>query len=314
MKHHIAIIDGTLSRLEAGQETHAGKLFKLAHGIDGKKRSLHYDPGVQGQGLYKWAYVASGAGLNLSIQRIYRRLSEVYREGDALYLLGYSRGAYAIRLVADMISTLGLLKREYATRALAESALKLHNLSFPPIVRRDFCAKYCVEVPKIAFLGVWDTVRALGLPIPFIHHLAPLSSHFNDHAVPSKVRIARHALAKDEDRLIFAPELWRSASPETDLVQMLFAGDHGVVGGHIVKDQALRKLANFSFIWMGEELERAGLILPGDWRERFPCDPHAEGNDDFFYDRFIWRREERRFRPPEYYEYHPSIMLREAGR
>ncbi len=308
----IAIIDGTMSRLDYGLATHAGNAFKLCLKLPPTTRKIFYDPGVQGEGLRKWLQVASGAGLNLSIAKIYEKISRHYQPGDEIFLFGYSRGAYAVRLIAGMIYRMGLLQKEHANLQNAGHVLRAYNeLHYSqPYVDPNLLPKAAfLQDVEISFLGVWDTVKALGIPLPFMHRLTPMKVEYKDLEVPANVRIARHALAKDEHRWMFEPELWASAAPQSDMRQELFAGDHAVIGGQIERNQEVRLLANFSFHWMLDEAEKAGLALPSNWREAYPTDPCAPASDRVWYD-YLWLRKSREFTPPEYFHEHNSVKAR----
>ncbi len=311
MKQIIGIIDGTLSRLEPGQETHAGKLFKLALKLPPATRRVWYDRGVQGQGATKWLHVAAGTGLNASIAKLYFKLATHYREGDQIYLFGYSRGAYAVRVLTGMIARLGLLRPEFASLERADHILTRYSqLPHQSQARSEFGKAFHPYTP-IAFLGVWETVAALGLNFPFVSQMTPMKITFKDSRVAENVRIARHALAIDENRKTFAPELWTSCASNTDMEQMLFRGDHSVVGGQVEYDQAPRQLGNFSLIWMMEEAQKAGFSLRGNWRDEFPTDPCAPLHDDpLWYDKF-WTRAPRVFEPEGEFKIHSSVAFRE---
>ena len=108
--------DGTLSTLRPGRETNVGHAFNLLKWL-GPREDLRicYDKGIQGRGWRKWLNAASGLGLNASIRRGYTFLSQEYRPGDWIILLGYSRGAYAVRSLAGLIGQIGLLRPEYTS-------------------------------------------------------------------------------------------------------------------------------------------------------------------------------------------------------
>ncbi len=113
---HVIILDGTLSSLDPGIETNAGLLFKLmTEGGLRADRTVYYEPGIQWEGWRHLGDIAQGRGINRQIRRAYGWLASHYREGDRIYLIGYSRGAFAVRSLAGVIDRVGLLKREHAT-------------------------------------------------------------------------------------------------------------------------------------------------------------------------------------------------------
>jgi uncharacterized protein (DUF2235 family) len=207
----VFISDGTLSTLEPGVETNAGLLLKLLREVGRRPfQNFGYDPGVQGQGFARWFNAATGQGINLSILHGYAFLASRYRPGDRIFLFGYSRGAYAVRSLAGMIGTVGLLRQDKATERNIRQAFRLYEGNgtlHGSRVWAEFTAPRChVEVP-IEMLGVWDTVRALGLPYPVLSRLGHLAPEFHNDALGPHIRHGYHALALDEDRTAFTPIL-----------------------------------------------------------------------------------------------------------
>jgi len=97
-RNHIIIIDGTQSRIETDHETNAGILYKLLKEAgDKSNRTLEYDPGVQGHGFWNWVTIASGWGINQSIRNAYDAISARYKDGDKIYLFGFSTMSIATR-------------------------------------------------------------------------------------------------------------------------------------------------------------------------------------------------------------------------
>ena len=72
-------------------------------GPDGVRQDKWYNPGVGTQDWDKWIGGAFGAGLDLHILAGYRHLVETYDDGDEVYVLGFSRGAYSARSLVGMI-------------------------------------------------------------------------------------------------------------------------------------------------------------------------------------------------------------------
>jgi uncharacterized protein (DUF2235 family) len=75
-----------------------------------------YDDGV-GTDQMKWLKLLSGAfglGLALNVKELYTFLVYNYEEGDKIYLFGFSRGGFTIRLLADIICNIGILKLDHS--------------------------------------------------------------------------------------------------------------------------------------------------------------------------------------------------------
>ncbi|MBT6542632.1 MAG: DUF2235 domain-containing protein, partial [Rhodobacteraceae bacterium] len=101
-RNHVIIIDGTMCALTpSGYETNAGISYKLV--CETGAASVHYEPGIQWRDWSSALEVALGRGINEQIRRAYGVLASRYRPGDRIYLIGYSRGAYAVRSLAGVI-------------------------------------------------------------------------------------------------------------------------------------------------------------------------------------------------------------------
>ncbi|ETA50511.1 DUF2235 domain-containing protein [Ponticoccus alexandrii] len=271
---HVIILDGTMSSLEPGQETNAGLTFRLLQ--ERGHASLFYEAGVQWTDWAATADVAVGRGINRQIRRAYGYLSSRYRPGDRIYLMGYSRGAYAVRSLAGIIDRVGLIRAEAATERNIRQIYRLYQLAPGGTAARDFARLYCHEQAPIEMVGVWDSVKALGLRLPLLWRLTESDYEFHNHALGATIRRGYHALAYDETRQAYAPVLWSSPPGwEGEVEQVWFRGTHGDVGGQIGMDTAARPLSNIPLVWMLEKLEASGVALPEGWQGRFPCDVHA---------------------------------------
>ena len=276
-RRHIFIIDGTLSRIEEGDETNAGILYKLlSEGGQQATQTVGYDPGVQADGLMKWIKVAAGTGINDSILQGYATLCSRYRPGDSIMLFGYSRGAYAVRSLAGLIGRIGMLKAEEATQRRIYRAFRYYEAPTPSPAAKDFCDAYCHTSVDIELLGVWDTVKSLGLPYPILNRLAPMATEFHDHSLLNNTRNAFQALALDENRTSYTPLPWRIKNDYTGYVeQVWFSGAHADIGGQIISRPQARSLSNIPLVWMLQKAEQCGLKLPQNWQHEFPQNPVA---------------------------------------
>lgn len=314
---HIFIIDGTMSRLDDGDETNAGLLFKLLSDLGPRPdQTVGYHPGVQASGLRKWINVAAGTGINQSIMAGYAALCSRYEPGDKIMLAGFSRGAYAVRSLAGFISRIGLLRRHDATERRIARAFRYYEADRMTEAAKEFCLAYChVDVP-IEFLGVWDTVKALGLPYPILNRLAPMATEFHDHGLSPNTHNAFQALALDENRISYEPLPWQIDPGFAGHVeQMWFAGAHSDVGGHVGVRPAARTLANLPLVWMLERAVGCGMILPEGWRDEFPMNPVAPMLGPYKGTaRFFIARRPREVGRCSSEEIHPSVYLRMSKR
>ncbi|GAA6196642.1 DUF2235 domain-containing protein [Pseudophaeobacter arcticus] len=272
---HVIILDGTMSTLEPGHETHAGRLYQMCREM-GAEVSVFYEAGVQWTGWASAPDVMMGRGINRQIRRAYGYLASRYRPGDRIYLLGYSRGAYAVRSLAGVIGEVGLLKAEHATVRNIRTAYRHYQQAGSPEVAQAFRRAHCHGETKIEMIGVWDTVKALGLRLPLLWRWAESRHAFHNHELGPHVKHGYHALALDETRDVFKPVLWTCPEGWNGRIeQVWFHGAHGDIGGQLAGFEEARPLSNVPLVWMLEKAEDCGLALPQDWRMRFPVDPKA---------------------------------------
>lgn len=222
-----------------------------------------YDKGVGTKFLNKFRGGLAGNGLAKNILQGYKFIVDNYEQDDRIYLFGFSRGAYTARSLAGLIRNIGILHKSSAPAVELENNPVLMN-AFRIYQRRDagpkseeaefFRNRYSMDNVSIHFLGVWDTVGAMGLPSNNLDRVDPRYG-FHDTNLSSRVKNAFHALALDETRPEFIPSLWTS-NPDVGqrVEQVWFVGVHSEVGGGMkpsLTDSPLR--------WMQEKAEECGL-------------------------------------------------------
>jgi uncharacterized protein (DUF2235 family) len=274
---HVVILDGTMSSLEPGHESNAGLIFQLLKAMGHHaNRRLYYEQGMQWEGWLRGIAILEGRGTAPQIQRAYGWLASGYREGDRIYLFGYSRGAYAVRSLAGVIDRVGLLKREHATERAVRLAWRHYERASESQASQVFSRRFCHAAAPIEMVGAFDTVKALGIRLPFFWMFANDRHGFHNHQLGGSIRHGYHALALNETREAFAPVLWDCPPGwEGNVEQVWFRGAHGDVGGQLGDFAPARPLANIPLVWMLDRAEALGLELPKDWRARYPCDAAA---------------------------------------
>jgi uncharacterized protein (DUF2235 family) len=297
VKRIVILCDGTWGAAEAPDPTNVIRVARALAPVaeDGRAQVPLY---IQGVGTGRRGVTAAarlsdrllggamGLGLMENVVEAYRHLCFLYQPGDSVHLFGFSRGAFTARSLAGFVLFNGILALDRLDKLPEAIARYSKRLVLPPGRRQARNADWRAEnspwvmtqptdaevyaragsklaIPfEIDFLGVWDTVGALGVP----GHLtaAPLLNRrhaFHDTALSGMVRSARHAVAIDERRRSFEPTLWsnldalnagREGMPYR---QAWFAGDHGAVGGG-GPDRALSSIA---LLWMLEGAREAGL-------------------------------------------------------
>ena len=306
-KNIALLLDGTSNEIKKNRSN----ILRLYGTLEKNERQLvYYDPGVGTFGadgawsrLWRKAVeiwgMATGWGLDQNVLEAYRFLVEHYETDDRIYIFGFSRGAYTARVLAGFIHAFGLVQPrnlnlvEYAYRAYKQiddrkdhtfDEIRLHER----IVRPDR--------PPIECLGLFDTVSTV---IESGRFLPRLKKHaFTKHN--TSVRCIRHALAIDERRTMFRPQLWPlgtsflkdrfnpdNATPQ-DVNEVWFAGVHGDVGGGY--PEASAGLAKIPLHWMISQTGAEGLhyktrtvneIVLGQRKDRdyVSPDPLAKKND-----------------------------------
>lgn len=258
MKRIAIFADGTWCSPERGEATNvllmARGVKPTANGID---QIAFYDWGIGTDGKTISGGL-SGDGINKNIMDCYRFIVHNYEIGDELYFFGFSRGAYTVRSLAGFIRNCGILHSQYAAKI--PEAFKLYRKRTKATHPHGetavaFRKNYAVaDTSPIHFIGVLDTVGALGIPVPFWGTLAEEEYLFHDTEPSSIIEHARHAVSIDEDRVDFKPTLW-DAKATVDLQEVWFAGTHSDVGGGY-KQHDLSDCANQ---WMLKEATTFGL-------------------------------------------------------
>ena len=265
---------------------------------DGSPQITHYIAGVgTRRGDEKFIGGAFGFGISDNIKDAYAFIVSNYEVGDEIYLFGFSRGAYTARSIAGLIHNLGVLQRwNLPLVSIAYDHYKDKAEEWRPKgeAASKFRAENCHPYPtKIRFLGVWDTVGALGAPYGEILGRAIdrlFKTSFHDVTLSESVDSAYHALAADERRWPFRPTPmlltdYHRARNEKNIAEKgfplyaerWFPGVHSNVGGgyedHGLSDYALR--------WMAERAEENGLNLLDFADVKFSSDrPFAPNPDE----------------------------------
>lgn len=274
---HVVILDGTMSSLEPGCETNAGLTFKLLKDASRDANlTVYYEAGIQWRDWRGTWDVMTGRGINRQIKRAYGVVASRYREGDRIMLIGYSRGAFAVRSLAGVIDLIGLVKADCATVRAVRQAYRHYRTGARSPTAQAFRDHYCHADVQVEAVAVWDTVKALGLRLPIVWRWAQPDHEFHSHALGPHIRNGFHAVAMDERREAYAPIMWTCPPEWTgQMEQVWFRGNHADVGGQVWEYPDARPLANIPLVWMLEKLSACGLPLPDGWRAAFPQDVAA---------------------------------------
>ena len=268
MKRLVLCCDGTWSTPDQERDGRPcpTNVTKLALAVppagDGAAQRVFYQPGVGTAVGERVRGGAFGWGLSKGVQDVYRFVVDNYEPGDELFFFGFSRGAYMARSTVGLIRNAGILRRENAARIPQAYALYRDRAVKPrDTASQLFRRSFSHEDTSIRFLGVWDTVGALGIPL-YRNPLTALVNRrwqFHDVELSRSVEAAYQVLAIDEMRRPFEPTVWeqdRDAEGQI-LEQVWFAGSHSDVGG----GYADSSLADVTLGWMADRARACGLVF-----------------------------------------------------
>jgi hypothetical protein len=293
----ILLSDGTGASSMSFNKSNVWRVFTTLDLGPDYHQIAYYDDGVGTSGI-KWLRALGGGfgwGLSRNVRQMYEFLCRHYREGDRIYIFGFSRGAFTARVLAHFIGVCGILDRKqiapgasgqtmetdrglkrgtrqayksyrrsywdrawWPQRLLAAIGRSIRNL-FPCLAvlpASQFKENYSLHEKRkypIEFIGIWDTVDAVGLPIDELSDLLDRFIRpykFPDRKFSPYVARACHALAIDDERHTFHPLLWDETGVEDRVKQVWFAGMHSNVGGGYPEDN----LAYVALDWMISEV------------------------------------------------------------
>jgi uncharacterized protein (DUF2235 family) len=281
MKRLVVCADGTWNeRDQINKETRRPRptnVTKVARAIrsrstDQVDQIVFYHDGIGTRGpLDRLTGGAFGHGMERNIRALYRFIVYNHELGDELFFFGFSRGAFTVRTLAGFMLKVGIIEKEgdyyvpdmYVCyeKGAVEGSLEWTK-AFHNVKTRRPC-------PPIKFIGVWDTVGALGAPGLLGHFINPSKYKYHDVGLNDTIENAYQALGIDERRRPFKPNLWdRPAGWNGRLEQAWFAGVHSNIGGGYAPDG----LANEALHWMVEKAEGLGLEFDANYLSHFrPC-------------------------------------------
>lgn len=271
MKRIVICCDGTWNTPDKNKEgiPVPTNVVKIAQAVtqtdkDGTVQLMYYDPGVgtSGSWLRRACDGATGSGLSHNILEAYRYLISNYASGDQLFFFGFSRGAFTVRSLAGLIRNSGILRPnadDLVDRAFA--LYRARRLSTHPkekeatLFRRTYAVS---DVTPIRFIGVWDTVGALGNPL-LLRSIPTPRHRFHDRRLSSTVKHAYHALAIDEKRPHFKATMWHQQphAQNQSFEQVWFVGVHSNIGG----GYPFTGLSDIALEWMADKARLCGLEI-----------------------------------------------------
>ena len=238
---------------------------------DGSSQIIHYDNRIgSDKRMYTLPGLVPGSGIASSIQEAYRFLANNYTPDDQIFCFGFSRGAYTVRSLCGLLSTVGLLPKKelyrlpYAYRYYQSSQDKRNQNKHSDFLSFNHDSIDSQIVPKIHFLGVWDSVGALGIPAPIRNRISgKFGLRYHDTRICDNVENAYQAIAIDEQRSTYQPDLWTDAGNAKEVMQVWFSGSHGNIGGGYPDSG----LSDITLNWMVKLAQNHGLAFERGYLE-----------------------------------------------
>jgi uncharacterized protein (DUF2235 family) len=307
MKNIVICCDGTGNEISENI-SNVLKLYRCMRKTDRTTphQSVFYDPGVgtlaQPDTWHRFKAnfnlvlgLATGYGLDDNVLSAYAFLVHNYEEGDRIFLFGFSRGSYTVRVLAGLIHKAGLISPDQVN--LAGSGLiayKQYSSDNPkagrglvkepeagddegpiPEDRFDLAAQFAritsTRWPTVHFVGVWDTVASVIVPRRDRFWIGFSMEDLAFTIQNPSVQIFRQAMAMDERRRMFRLKPWDDPQPykpvrfndvnaiAQDIKQVWFAGVHSDVGGGYPEKES--GLSKYALLWMIDEAVAAGLTV-----------------------------------------------------
>ncbi len=279
----VILFDGTSNGVDASR-TNVLRFYGVLEKSD--RQLVYYDPGVGTFGADNaWSRLkrkstevwglATGWGLDRNVKEAYEFLVRNYRSGkdfeaddgerDRIYILGFSRGAYTARVLAGFLHTIGLIEPRnlnllnYAYRAYKRIGENAKEKAFAEVRLYERILR--PDRLPIRMVGLFDTVASV---IESGKYGPRLKLHAST-SVNSSVEAVFHAVAIDERRTMFRPQLWpdggnyhpnpfvRDQARPQHVEEVWFTGCHGDIGGGYPEVES--GLCKVPLEWM---IDRAG--------------------------------------------------------
>lgn len=312
----IVCADGTGNKGGSSPDSNVYRVYKMVNkyhsgpcqdGVDVKEQIIFYDNGIgtSTNKLIRAVTAGIGLGFRHNVCDLYKFLARNYKDGDRIFFFGFSRGASTVRACNGMISKCGLVKcdglRNSELEKKVDAAYKIyekHNTNKDTAEKFKNDEENSWGAVPIQFLGVWDTVVALGFPkrtdvtglaTLFINVVfGTIEKTFNwifphsfyHYKLTNNVKYACQALAIDDERTAFWPHVWQEKNiagakdrTSENVKQVWFAGMHANVGGGYERDG----MAGVPLYWIMKQAEEKGLVFNPDAMQLVLDTSHIHG-------------------------------------
>ena len=219
------------------------------------------------------------------VKEAYAWLARNYEPDAEIYVIGFSRGAYAARSLCGLLDYSGLS----ASPASEKEAFSAYKTRTPHFSRGFVLSKTPFQIKR---LYCFDTVGRLGVP-----GVGAFFHGFHNTSLSPLVEKAMHAVSIHETRKSFTPTLF---TPCSQVTEKWFLGSHGDVGGGTTST-----LSNYPLIWVCADLKKCGVPVKETSFKWLSFSPDAQISKP----EGLWLRKARRTPPPNATS-HVSVCFR----
>ena len=275
LRNIVVAFDGTGNKPELNDDgvlSTSSNVFKFCNALISRKKQPTkkiYRQGVGTQYSEELTGNALGLGLESRIKSAYRRLQQYLTDGkfieNRIFIIGFSRGAYAARHFAHLLNFSGVPANVNDWGEGWDNFIEQNQNA----VELKKLGKF-ISV-KIEMLVVWDTVKA-----------APMISNINDVCLQDNVKAAYHAISIDERREIFNVLRFNS---NQNIREVWFSGVHSDVGGGYPE----HGLSDITLNWMIAHAYEHGLEFKSSALETMNPSVELEGEPHDESVKGIWK-------------------------
>ncbi len=259
-RHWLVLVDGTsLAAHRPGTDSYHSNVYNISlylrtHNKNRQAQVAFYCKGIASAEKSSTKEKLKGIGLRSLVEQAYLNIAMNYNDGDDgserdyIYLFGFSRGAYILQIICNLIDTYGLLA---PSRIMYFDKMYDDWAGIDEMTDRDsFKENYCLPA-KISFCGVFDSVLGYYNEDKFSGNTIKVMD--KKRKLPICVDHAVHILSIDETRSEFVPYLWNSVTDaKQKLFQIWMPGGHTDIGGGYPE----RLLSDISLITMLEYVNK----------------------------------------------------------
>jgi Uncharacterized alpha/beta hydrolase domain (DUF2235) len=239
--------------------TNVARLEKL---YDGKTL---YQDGIGTDSHTKHACGMTGCGFNGRVNAAYEAIQKVYSDPNStkedlqIDIFGFSRGAAESRALANKLIREGVL---------VESRKRVWTPDFSPAGGswKEVITQRNVDA-QIRYLGLFDTVPALGMPTDPESSYQSLMGEGGQEIDFSKIGTVRHAVAANEARRAFDLMSIRGCADcqlPSNAREDFFLGSHSDVGGGYGESEGGSQASVYPMLYQYLEARKAGLPFKDD--------------------------------------------------